>query len=131
MASFALCGRNSSNWGVVFLATLTYGAVVVPILHEFTPDQVYNIVNHSEARLLFVGDMVAPTIDPAEMPALEAIVNLPDFSLLPMPVSTLMSSTARSSPNSSARNTFTTTKTKAKNSPSSTTRAERRASRRA
>ncbi len=77
----ALCGRNSSNWGVVFLATLTYGAVAVPILHEFTPDQVYNIVNHSEARLLFVGDMVAPTIDPAEMPALEAIVNLPDFSL--------------------------------------------------
>jgi len=77
----ALCGRNSSNWGVVFLATLTYGAVAVPILHEFTPDQVYNIVNHCEARLLFVGDMVAPTIDPDEMPALEAIVNLPDFSL--------------------------------------------------
>ncbi|MBR6446339.1 MAG: AMP-binding protein [Prevotella sp.] len=77
----ALCGRNSSHWGVVFLATLTYGAVAVPILHEFTPDQVYNIVNHSEARLLFVGDVVAPTIDPAEMPALEAIVNLPDFSL--------------------------------------------------
>ena len=66
----ALCGRNSSHWGVVFLATLTYGAVAVPILHEFTPDQVYNIVNHSEARLLFVGDVVAPTIDPAEMPAL-------------------------------------------------------------
>ena len=77
----ALCGRNSSHWGVVFLATLTYGAVAVPILHEFTPDQVHNIVNHSEARLLFVGDVVAPTIDPEEMPALEAIVNLPDLSL--------------------------------------------------
>ena len=78
----ALCGRNSSHWGVVFLATLTYGAVVVPILHEFTPDQVHNIVNHSEARLLFVGDIVAPTLNPDEMPALEAIVYLPDFSLV-------------------------------------------------
>ncbi|MBR1469889.1 MAG: AMP-binding protein [Prevotella sp.] len=78
----ALCGRNSSHWGVTFLATLTYGAVVVPILHEFTPDQVYNIVNHSEAKLLFVGDVVAPTLDAEAMPALEAIVYLPDFSLL-------------------------------------------------
>jgi len=78
----ALCGRNSSHWGVVFLATLTYGAVVVPILHEFTPDQVHNIVNHSESKLLFVGDVVAPTINPDLMPALEAIVYLPDFSLL-------------------------------------------------
>ena len=78
----ALCGRNSSHWGVTFLATLTYGAVVVPILHEFTPDQVYNIVNHSGAKLLFVGDVVASTINPDEMPALEAIVNLPDFSLM-------------------------------------------------
>ena len=78
----ALCGRNSSHWGVAFLATLTYGAVVVPILHEFTPDQVHNIVNHSEARLLFVGDIVAPTLNPDEMPALEAIVYLPDLSLV-------------------------------------------------
>ena len=51
----AICGRNSSNWAVVFLATLTYGAVAVPILHEFMPDQVHNIVNHSEAKLLFCG----------------------------------------------------------------------------
>ena len=78
----ALCGRNSSHWGVTFIATLTYGAVVVPILHEFTPDQVHNIVNHSEAKLLFVGDVVAKTIDPDAMPGLEAIVHLPDFSLL-------------------------------------------------
>ncbi|MCR5130740.1 MAG: AMP-binding protein [Prevotella sp.] len=78
----ALCGRNSSHWGVVFLATLTYGAVVVPILHEFTPDQVHNIVNHSEAKLLFVGDVVAKTIDADAMPALEAIIYLPDLSLL-------------------------------------------------
>ena len=52
----ALCGRNSAHWAVAFLATLTYGAVVVPILHEFNDEQIHNIVNHSEARLLFVGD---------------------------------------------------------------------------
>ena len=78
----AICGRNSSNWAVVFLATLTYGAVAVPILHEFIPDQVHNIVNHSEAKLLFVGDMVAPTIQEEEMPHLEGILFIPDFSVL-------------------------------------------------
>lgn len=78
----AICGRNSSNWAVVFLATLTYGAVTVPILHEFMPDQVHNIVNHSEAKLLFVGDMVAPTIQEEEMPHLEGILFIPDFSVL-------------------------------------------------
>ena len=54
----ALCGRNSAHWGAVFFATLTYGAVAVPILHEFKADQIYHIVNHSEAKLLFVGDTV-------------------------------------------------------------------------
>ena len=78
----AICGRNSSNWAVVFLATLTYGAVAVPILHEFMPDQVHNIVNHSESKLLFVGDMVAPTIKEEEMPHLEGILFIPDFSVL-------------------------------------------------
>ena len=78
----AICGRNSSHWAVTFLATLTYGAVAVPILHEFNPEQVYNIVNHSEAKLLFVGDVVAPTINPDAMPNLEAIIYLPDFSLI-------------------------------------------------
>ncbi len=78
----AICGRNSSNWAVAFIATLTYGAVAVPVLHEFTPEQVYNIVNHSEAKLLFVGDVVAPTIDPMKMPGLEGIINIPDYSLL-------------------------------------------------
>ena len=66
----------------MFLATLTYGAVAVPILHEFMPDQVHNIVNHSEAKLLFVGDMVAPTIQEEEMPHLEGILFIPDFSVL-------------------------------------------------
>ena len=78
----ALCGRNSANWAVAFLATLTYGAVAVPILHEFTPDQVYNIVNHSESKLLFVGDVVAPTLDVEQMPDLEGIINIPDYSLM-------------------------------------------------
>ncbi|MBQ0072840.1 MAG: AMP-binding protein [Prevotella sp.] len=78
----ALCGRNMSNWAVSFLAVVTYGAVAVPILHEFTADQIHNIVNHSEARLLFVGDVVAKQIDPDKMPALEGIINIPDFSLM-------------------------------------------------
>ena len=77
----ALCGRNSANWAVAFLATLTYGAVAVPILHEFMADQIHNIVNHSEAKLLFVGDHVATIIDNTKMPALEGIINLPDYSL--------------------------------------------------
>ena len=77
----ALCGRNSANWAVAFFATLTYGAIAVPILHEFTPDQVHNIVNHSDAKLLFVGDVVAKGIDPVQMPALEGIINIPDYSL--------------------------------------------------
>ncbi len=78
----ALCGRNSSQWAVAFLATLTYGAVAVPILHEFMPEQIHNIVNHSDAKLLFVGDHVATQIDPMQMPHLEGIVNNPDYSLM-------------------------------------------------
>ena len=78
----AVCGRNSSHWGVAFLATITYGAVVVPILHEFKADNVHNIVNHSEAKLLFVGDQVWENLNEAAMPLLEGIVLINDFSLL-------------------------------------------------
>ena len=78
----AICGRNSAHWAVAYLATLTYGAVAVPILHEFNGEQIQNIVNHSESKLLFIGDFAVKTIDPEQMPALEAIINLPDFSLL-------------------------------------------------
>lgn len=78
----AICGRNSAHWGVAFIATLTYGAVAVPILHEFNAEQVHNIVNHSESKLLFVGDIVVKTIVPEEMPDLEGIINIPDFSIL-------------------------------------------------
>ena len=69
----AICGRNSSRWGIAFFATLTYGAVAVPILHEFHPEQIHDIVNHSEAKLLFVGDQVWPKLDADKMPALEGI----------------------------------------------------------
>jgi len=78
----ALCGRNSSQWTVAFLATLTYGAIAVPILHEFMPDQIHNIVNHSDARLLFAGDHVAGSIDEKQMPKLEGIIRNTDYSLI-------------------------------------------------
>ena len=77
----ALCGRNSAHWAVAFLATLTYGAIAVPVLHEFTAEQIHNIVNHSEAKFLFVGDVVATQVDPVRMPGLEGIINIPDYSL--------------------------------------------------
>lgn len=78
----ALCGRNSAHWSVAFLATLTYGAVAVPVQNEFTPEQIHNIVNHSEAKLLFVGDVAATQIDAEEMPSLEGIIYIPDYSLV-------------------------------------------------
>ena len=76
----AVCGRNSAHWGVVFLATVTYGAVIVPILHEFKADNIHNIVNHSEAKLLFVGDAIWENLNEDAMPHLIGIVLLNDFS---------------------------------------------------
>ena len=78
----AICGRNSSHWGVTFLAILTYGAVAVPILHEFKADNVHNIVNHSEAKLLFVGDVVWENLNESAMPLLEGVILMNDFTLL-------------------------------------------------
>lgn len=78
----ALCGRNSANWATAFLAVLSYGAVAVPILHEFKAQQVHDIVNHSESKILFVGDMVWPELNADEMPNLEGIINIPDYSVL-------------------------------------------------
>ena len=78
----ALCGRNLSRWGAAFFSILTYGAVAVPVLHEFHPSQVHDIVNHSEAKLLFVGDKVWPNLNADEMPDLQGIVSLTDYSLL-------------------------------------------------
>lgn len=78
----SVCGRNSGHWSVAFLAILTYGAVAVPILHDFPAEQIHNIVNHSDSKLLFVGDYVAKVIDPSSMPALAGIINIPDYSLM-------------------------------------------------
>lgn len=78
----ALCGRNSAAWAAAFLAVLTYGAIAVPILHEFTAEQIHNIVNHSDAKILFVGDVVATQIDATKMPSLEGIIYIPDYSLV-------------------------------------------------
>lgn len=77
----ALCSRNTSNWGIAFLATLSYGAVAVPILNEFKPDNVHHIVNHSESRLLFVGDIVWENLDESAMPDLDGIIRIEDFSI--------------------------------------------------
>lgn len=78
----SICGRNSANWAVAFFAILTYGAVAVPIQHEFNAEQIHNIVNHSDSKLLFVGDVVAKTIVADMMPGLEGIVYIPDYSLM-------------------------------------------------
>jgi len=78
----AVCGRNSAHWAVTFLATITYGAVIVPILHEFKADNIHNIVNHSEAKLFFVGDQAWENLNEDAMPLLEGIASLTDFSSL-------------------------------------------------
>ncbi len=78
----ALCGRNSARWGAAFFAILTYGAVAVPVLHEFRPEQIHDIVNHSEAKLLFAGDQIWPNLSADRMPHLEGIISIADYSLL-------------------------------------------------
>jgi len=78
----AICSRNQANWGVVLLACLTYGAVPVPILHEFKPSNIHHIVNHSDSRILFCGDIIWESLSQTEMPNLEAIILINDFSML-------------------------------------------------
>lgn len=77
----ALCGKNCLAWGVSYFAILTYGAVAVPILNDFKPVNIHSIVNHSEAKLLFVGDIVWEGLDPEEMKAIDGVVLMNDFSL--------------------------------------------------
>ena len=77
----AICGKNSSHWGVTFLAILTYGAVAVPILHEFKAENVHNIVNHSEAKLLFVGDVVWEGLNEDFMPGLHGVILMNDYTV--------------------------------------------------
>lgn len=77
----SLCSRNTSNWGIAFLATLSYGAVAVPILNEFKPDNVHHIVNHSESKLLFAGDVVWENLDETAMPHLDGVIRVEDYSV--------------------------------------------------
>lgn len=78
----SLCSRNQANWGVVFLSAITYGAVAVPILHEFKPGNIHHIVNHSESKVFFVGDVVWEQLNESEMPNLDAVIQINDFSIL-------------------------------------------------
>ena len=78
----ALCSKNQANWGVVFLSALTYGAVAVPILHEFKPGNIHHIVNHSESLILFAGDAMWEQLNETEMPNLQAVIMMNDFSVL-------------------------------------------------
>lgn len=78
----SICSKNQANWGVIFLSALTYGAVPVPILHEFKPGNIHHIVNHSDSRILFAGDVIWEQLNETEMPGLEAVIQITDFSIL-------------------------------------------------
>lgn len=78
----ALIGRNNANWGIIYLATVSYGAVIVPILPDFSTSDVHNIVNHSDSVILFAGEMVWGNLDEAAMPNLRAIFSVNDFNIL-------------------------------------------------
>lgn len=78
----AICARNWAHWGIAFLATITYGAVAVPILHEFKAEQVQNIINHSDTKLFFAGDKIWHAINPETIPNVKTIISLIDFSPL-------------------------------------------------
>ncbi len=78
----ALCSRNQANWAVAFLATMTYGAVPVPLLHEFKSANIHHLVNHSEAKILFVDDVIWEGLSETEMPDLHAIIQVNTFKLL-------------------------------------------------
>ncbi|MDH6308658.1 long-chain acyl-CoA synthetase [Dysgonomonas sp. PFB1-18] len=77
----AICGRNSANWAVAFFASLNYGAVITTLLHDFSGESIHTLVNHSEARVLFVDEYVWSKIDPVEVPAVETIMMIDDFSV--------------------------------------------------
>lgn len=91
----ALCGKNSAQWAVAFIATVTYGAVIVPILHEFKADNIHHLVNHSEAKLFFVDGAIWENLDPSLMPGLEGVLLVSDYSLLLSRNETLTDARAR------------------------------------
>lgn len=78
----AICGRNQANWAVSFLATMTYGAVPVPILHEFKPGNIHYLVNHSQAKAFFVDEMIWENLSEEEMPGLVVIVSMKDLKYI-------------------------------------------------
>ncbi len=77
----ALCGKNSAQWAVSFFAILSYGAVAVPLLHEFKPDNIHHLIDHSDSKLFFVDRQIYENLDPELMPGLAGIIRIPDFSL--------------------------------------------------
>jgi len=78
----ALVGRNSAYWCIVYLATVTYGAVIVPILPDFKPEDLINLVNHSDAVLLFADDKIFDTLDKTKIPEIKGVISLEDFSMI-------------------------------------------------
>jgi len=78
----ALVGRNNSNWGIIYLATITYGAVIVPILPDFSASETHNILNHSDSQILFVGDMMWGKMNEAEIPNVKVIISIANFDPL-------------------------------------------------
>ena len=78
----AVCGRNQVNWGIAYLAAMTYGAVVVPILHEFQPVNLRHLVAHSDARILFIGDINWRGLSELDLPGVEVIVTMNDFTVV-------------------------------------------------
>ena len=78
----ALCGKNSTQWSVAFIAALTYGAVPVPILHEFKPDSVHHILNHSDSRILFTDVHIFEHLDVDKTPQIDGVFDISDYSLL-------------------------------------------------
>lgn len=78
----AICGKNSSQWAIAFMATITYGAVAVPILHEFKSDNIHHLVNHSEAKLFYADQAIWENLDPDKLPNILGALLIGDFSLL-------------------------------------------------
>ena len=78
----AVCSKNQANWGVAYLAAMTYGAVVVPILHEFQAANLRHLVTHSEARIFFVGDLNWRELESLDLPGVEVVVTLNDFTVV-------------------------------------------------
>ena len=78
----AICGKNSTNWAIVYLSTLTYGAVTVPLLNDFTAEEIHHLVNHSESKFLFAAENIVEKLDYAQLQNLEVVVKLEDMAIV-------------------------------------------------